>query len=1370
MRSPRPFLLRPAVLATTAVLLLSGIAGASYLAQPPLPVPGADPPHAAECPVADRAGDGSTVTRRARTVSLGQSEGEGPEWTWEEGQPEDPNAEYMQDSKGCLSANCHVGSEPSHARPRLAKASCVRCHGGDGSTTNKEKAHVAPRYPALWETIGNPQRSYELLNRESPEYIQFVNPGDLRVADRSCGGAACHADIVVNVKKSPMTHGSFLYGAALYNNGQIPLKDTVLGESYARNGTPQRINGFFPGEDDALRLPTPQEQLEKGWLTFLDPLPRWEISQVGNPFRAFEEGGFRKREGEIGNPVREEENGRPDIKLSFRGHGTFLRTDPTVLGAQKTRLFDPTLNFLGTNDHPGDYRSSGCTSCHVVYANDKDFYHSGPYAQFGNLGISFTKDAALEAYRTDDPKRGLRGRPITHRMTNGMPTSQCMTCHMHPGTNMLTTYLGYTWWDNETDGELLYPPKERPLSARERDAVERRNPEGAALKGRWGDPAFLEQVSELNARLRHTQFGNSHGHGWIYRAVYKRDRKGNLLDRDGKIVPFDDPRRFDKNNPAAAVHLQDIHLEKGMHCVDCHFKQDVHGTGKLYNEPRAAIEITCEDCHGSVRKKAELVTAFDDATASGPAGRKHDPPNGTDLALLTVPFLDEAGDFFPRFELRDGKLYQRSAVMKDAKTGRPREWEVPQVLDTITPGNPRYSEKARLAKTIRRDARTWGTVPESDDELAHADSTMTCYACHSSWTTACFGCHLSMTANQKKPNLHNEGGNSRNWTSYNFQTLRDDLYMLGKDGNTPNFMRGKRPDGTVRNRTAPIRSSCAVLVSSQNANRQWIYYQQQTISAEGFSGTAFSSYVPHTVRGKETKQCTDCHLSDRNDNNAWISNLLLLGSNAVNFIGRYAYVATEHGFQAVTVAEREEPAAVIGSTLHRMAYPDRYARHQRRGRELKVSHDHHGHTLHLQLRGEYLYAAEGPRGLWVYDVANVDNKDFSERIVTAPVSPLGQRFYVKTRYATAVASPSTMTIDGGRTQLPQNQEGKVHPLYNYLYVTDRHEGLVVVGPVITLFDGNPRNNFLKRAATWNPDGLLNGASYLELAGNYAYVTTPRSLVVVDLSQPTRPRLAAEVTGLVRPTSVTVQFRYAFVTDAEGLKVVDVTEPEKPVLVANAVVPLKEAHRVYVSRTYAYVAAGSEGLAIIDVENPESPKLDQLYDAGGALNDSHDVKVGMTNNSTFAYVADGKNGLRVVQLTSPDRTPGIYGFSPRPSPELIATYRTSGPAVAVSEGLDRDRAVDESGNQLAVFGRRGARPFNLEEQRRMYRLADGTGPLFKVSDQPPGPPLEPPPAAEEASEALSWADVGWAVPLLAAGWLLRRRFCRWGSARQPVRSA
>jgi hypothetical protein len=263
--------------------------------------------------------------------------------------------------------------------------------------------------------------------------------------------------------------------------------------------------------------------------------------------------------------------------------------------------------------------------------------------------------------------------------------------------------------------------------------------------------------------------------------------------------------------------------------------------------------------------------------------------------------------------------------------------------------------------------------------------------------------------------------------------------------------------------------------------------------------------------------------------------------------------------------------------------------------------------------------------------------------------------------------------------------------------------------VSTLLDGNPNNNFLRRALAWNPGGILKGANHISIAGRYAYITADAGLAIVDLDNPLAPKLAATIGAPVlrQPRDAQIQFRYAFVTDADGMKVIDITDPRKPVPVENSVVRLADAHRLYLVRTYAYVAAGKQGLAIVDIEHPEHPRLVQTFDAGGKLNDVRDVKVGMTNVSLFAYVADGANGLRVVQLTSPDYTPGNMGFSPTPDPHLIASYPTRIPALAISEGIDRDRAVDENGNQLSVFGRRGARPLNGSEMRRLYLKPDGT---------------------------------------------------------------
>ena len=108
---------------------------------------------------------------------------------------------------------------------------------------------------------------------------------------------------------------------------------------------------------------------------------------------------------------------------------------------------------------------------------------------------------------------------------------------------------------------------------------------------------------------------------------------------------------------------------------------------------------------------------------------------------------------------------------------------------------------------------------------------------------------------------------------------------------------------------------------------------------------------------------------------------------------------------------------------------------------------------------------------------------------------------------------------------------------------------------------------------------------------------------------------------------------------------------------------------------------------------------------------------MTAASAFAYVADGSNGLRIIQLFAPTDNPNYLGFSPRPTPKLIATYKTHGAALAISKGIDRDRAVDESGNQLGVFNRRGSRPFQKQEMEKMYLR---NGKLYTVTDAPPGP--------------------------------------------------
>src|SRR5205085_8092778 len=130
-------------------------------------------------------------------------------------------------SLGCKS--CHTATD--HATMHLNPAvilGCADCHGGDAKVTKpqnavagdaayrgaQEAAHVLPRYPHAWNypASANPERTYTLLNREAPEFVRFINPGDYRVAREACG--ACHLTTIQAAERSLMSTSAMLWGGA----------------------------------------------------------------------------------------------------------------------------------------------------------------------------------------------------------------------------------------------------------------------------------------------------------------------------------------------------------------------------------------------------------------------------------------------------------------------------------------------------------------------------------------------------------------------------------------------------------------------------------------------------------------------------------------------------------------------------------------------------------------------------------------------------------------------------------------------------------------------------------------------------------------------------------------------------------------------------------------------------------------------------------------------------------------------------------------------------------------------------------------------------------------------------------------------------
>src|SRR5260370_12281419 len=108
-------------------------------------------------------------------------------------------AEADRKSAGCIS--CHTQTdEPTMHATGTVLLGCTDCHGGNADVRiaasvkadspeydqAKRQAHPQPGDPHLANRSANPERAYTQWPKESPDYVRFLNPGDLRIAAQTC--------------------------------------------------------------------------------------------------------------------------------------------------------------------------------------------------------------------------------------------------------------------------------------------------------------------------------------------------------------------------------------------------------------------------------------------------------------------------------------------------------------------------------------------------------------------------------------------------------------------------------------------------------------------------------------------------------------------------------------------------------------------------------------------------------------------------------------------------------------------------------------------------------------------------------------------------------------------------------------------------------------------------------------------------------------------------------------------------------------------------------------------------------------------------------------------------------------------------------
>lgn len=186
----------------------------------------------------------------------------------------------------------------------------------------------------------------------------------------------------------------------------------------------------------------------------------------------------------------------------------------------------------------------------------------------------------------------------------------------------------------------------------------------------------------------------------------------------------------------------DLHHERGMHCIDCHTASDLMGDGRLWGAMEHAVEISCQDCHGTFREPATLRTQ-----------------HGTPLTHVE----------------RRGEV----VVLTSKVTGR--EHLVPQAAHVLDPGRPEFNREAERAMTE-----------------AHAK--LECYLCHAGWNVNFLGFHFDRNESLTQLDLLSGARTPGRVTTQEkvFATWKSFYAGLNEAGRFAPYLTGFSTMGTVR--------------------------------------------------------------------------------------------------------------------------------------------------------------------------------------------------------------------------------------------------------------------------------------------------------------------------------------------------------------------------------------------------------------------------------------------------------------------------------------------------------------------------------------------------------------------------------------------
>ena len=305
------------------------------------------------------------------------------------------------------------------------------------------------------------------------------------------------------------------------------------------------------------------------------------------------------------------------------------------------------------------------------------------------------------------------------------------------------------------------------------------------------------------------------------------------------------------------LHMkEDVHFQKGMLCQDCHTSNDLHGDGFLRGANFGAVEIECQDCHGTTKNYPwELPLAYgDEFNITAATGE----PRG--VTQTVAKYLKQG--FIPE-KKEDGYILSArgNPLPKALKKGN-------KVVLYLASGKEIELKPLKLLKEEKSLSKKALTAMDVID--AHTQK-LECYTCHATWAPQYYGLNVTIDyshAQSAVDYVQAANAKDKHGTTGEMRELKAFL-IPGKVTQNYSYLRWEDPalGQNGEGRITPLVPEYQSVVSVLGENAKVLLHKhlfqvknQALKKEEQHNALVMAPVQPHTIQ-KESRSCESCHTS-----------------------------------------------------------------------------------------------------------------------------------------------------------------------------------------------------------------------------------------------------------------------------------------------------------------------------------------------------------------------------------------------------------------------------------------------------------------------------------------------------------------------------